>query len=126
MLAFTAIRRFATSCPLLGKRALTGFAMFLKSTKGDKALNELAIPKRGKELGKRWWALSDAERAAFVAKGKKCLVTFTPRAKRVKKCTRKPTAYSKFVKANYSKVASLPFKQRFAGIAKLWKAQQKK
>jgi hypothetical protein len=68
-----------------------------------------------------------AEVAPAVKKEKK------PRKKRVKKLDadgnpikRKPTAYSIFIRDNYSKVRDLPNKQRFKALSVMWKEEKAK
>ncbi len=124
--AIASVRTFATSAVRLSsfKRPLTGYAMFLKSTKTNSKLNALPVAKRGKETGRMWRALSAAEKAAFVAKGQKTLVTVTRKAKNAARKPRKPSALNLFYKANYSKVASLPLTKRFGALAKLWHARK--
>jgi hypothetical protein len=119
------VRTFATSAVRLSsfQRPLTGYAMFLKSTKTNPALNALPIAKRGKETGRMWNSLSAAEKAAFVAKGQNTLVTVTRKEKKARK-TREPSALNLFYKANYSKVANLPLTKRFGALAKLWNARK--
>ena len=39
---------------------------------------------------------------------------------------REPSAYNKFVKENYSKVADLDRKERFSALSKLWKESKAK
>lgn len=39
---------------------------------------------------------------------------------------REPSAYNKFVKENYSKVADLDRKERFSALSKLWKESKGK
>ena len=93
--------------------------MFLRATKGQANLKGLPVAARGKALGQQWRALTVAQRAEFVSKGAKQTVRVN--TTKVTK-PRKLTAYNKFVKANYSKVASLPFKLRLKALAKLFKA----
>ena len=102
------------------RRGVSGFSVFLRSTKGQANLKGLAVAARGKALGKQWRALTAAQRAEFVRKGAKQIVRVAYATK--ERPPRKLTAYNKFIKANYSKVASLPFNTRLKALAKLFKA----
>jgi hypothetical protein len=42
------------------------------------------------------------------------------------KAKREPSAYNKFVKENYSKVADLDKKERFTQLSKMWKESKAK
>ena len=99
----------------------SSYSMFLKSMSGDSRLTGLDVVARGRVLGKVWRALPDAKKQAFAAQAKGILFAARPRVAR-----KRSTAYATFTKANLHHVAHLPGRQRFAAIAKLWKAQKGK
>ena len=117
------VRAFAVSRVAMFKRAQNGYGMFLRTVKGDKTLSKLSIGQRGKVLAKRYWKLTDEERAAFAKKWASKIVNVTPR-----RSTKPPhvriravSAYGKFVAKNFNKLKNVAPTKRFAALAKLYK-----
>jgi hypothetical protein len=117
-------------------KVLSPFAIFIKKSKGDPSLAGLPITERGRELGNRWRNMPAADKDAIVQEAKTTFVEAKPRknkrTSRKKKTLsgdgepkpkREPSAYNKFVTANYPSEQHLPAKERLGEIAKLWKAQ---
>jgi len=117
-------------------KVLSPFAIFIKKSKGDPSLAGLPITERGRELGNRWRNMPAADKDAIVQEAKTTFVEAKPRknkrTSRKKKTLsgdgepkpkREPSAYNKFVTANYPSVQHLPAKERLGAIGKLWKAQ---
>lgn len=96
-------------------RGVSPFALFLKNQKG--LFRGLAVKERANLLGKKWRAMSAAEKAALVAAAK--AHKGFPKVVKVKK-PRKAGPFARFVKANYSKVANQPFKTRLKTLSKMW------
>ena len=90
-------------------RPLSSYGLFLKLTKSNPALNKLPIRQRGRALGKLWQLVPPQQKKALAAKARTILV---PRkAPKVRK-PRKPSAYNRFVQANYGKVRKLHYLKR--------------
>jgi hypothetical protein len=100
-------------------RRMPPFGLFMKENAGSKALAGKPGAARGKAMGKMWRALSEQERQAYFRRSK--TMVCTPKVKAPKK-PRVAGSFAKFVKANYSKVHRLPFNQRLAALAKLYRA----
>ncbi len=121
-LAPLSARTFATT----GISRASPFGLFMVNSYKDanilKQLNALPVTKRGKLLGKLYRALPVKERADLAARAKTIKFERKPKAPKVK---RAPSAYNNFVKAKSvtPAIKALPFRQRMAAIAKLWKAQ---
>ena len=115
MFVRSTVRRFRAT-PLF--RGMSGFAAFLKSTKGGNfPSGPGSFRARSKAVAAAWRKLSTAEKAKFTKAGAKLRVV------KRKKVARKPNAYAKWVKKNFNTVrGSAP--QRIAALAKKWKAQQ--
>ncbi|CUG85601.1 kinetoplast DNA-associated protein, putative [Bodo saltans] len=106
-------------------RKVNLFGLFMRDNKGNKALKNLPILKRGKALAKLYYALTPIQVAAL---SKRAAVTTFPRRKKadriVKRKTPKPTKYTKFF-AKWSKQLTGPSRDRVKQIAKLWKKEKK-
>uniref|UniRef100_A0A7S1PR78 HMG box domain-containing protein n=1 Tax=Neobodo designis TaxID=312471 RepID=A0A7S1PR78_NEODS len=110
------------AAPKRAVRRLTSFGLFMKQTAKNPALNALPIKKRGVALGKMWRALPATQKKALAAQAKK--IVLKPKVRKARKA-RKPSAYNKFIQANYRKVKNVAPKKRLAALAKMWKAAKK-
>lgn len=108
--------RFRATRVVMG---VSPYAIFLKETTGT--LKGTVGSVRGKALGDAWRRLTPDEKAVFVKKAK----NHPGFPKRVRLPYQGGT-FSKFVKANYDSVRSLPFKERLRVLAKKFKAAQQK
>ena len=95
--------------------AVSPYTIFMKQTAKHPKLQGLPIEKRGRKLASMYRALSSAEKSRLAAAGAKA-----PTPKRRVPKPRKPNAWAKFVRANHSKVANLPFKKRLSALFKLY------
>ena len=107
------------AAPKRAVRRLSSYGLFMKQTAKSPALNALPIKKRGIALAKMWKAVPATQKKALAAQAKKIVIK--PKARKA----RKPSAFAKFIRANYRKVQNVAPKKRFAALAKMWKAAKK-
>ena len=83
-------------------------------------------PKRAFFLLKAYRALGATEKAALKKRADATALPSTkPAAAPKKRASRKPTAYNQFVKKNFARAGGATQHEKFAAIAKLWKAAKK-
>lgn len=109
-------------------RRIGAYSLFMIRNKANPVLKGLAVGDRGKKTAELYKALSAADLEKLKAEAAK-IPTKSKSGGATKKAAksgkRKASPYALFVKANYEKVSQLPFGERMAGLAKLWKAKKK-
>jgi hypothetical protein len=103
------------------RRRMSSYGVFLKDNAKNTLLAGKPVSVRGKTLGQMWRALSTKDKKAYQSRAATAFYTPKVKVQKAKK-PRKASAFARFVKANYSKVHRLPFNQRLAALAKLYRA----
>ena len=101
-------------CNVLSK--VGAYSLFMKESAGHPNLLGLTVPQRGKTLHKLFTSLSASEKKALDKRASSITWVRKPKAP---KAPRKPSAYNKFVKKNWSTVQGTA-PQRLKAIAKQW------
>ncbi len=106
---------FRTGIMKLAPKRMNAFAVFARSawTLPKIASSNASFKAKSKVVHAAWKKLSPAAKARFASIAAR---TPLPRA-----APRKLSPWQKHIKANYKKVAKLPFKKRLAALAKTYK-----
>ena len=107
--------------------AVTPYVRFLIESRGNKSFG--GGPKRAFFMLKAYRGLGAAEKAALKTRADATILPKTKPADasktRATRASRKPTAYNQFVKKNFGRAGGANQREKFAAIAKLWKAAKK-
>ena len=104
--------------------AVTPYVRFLIESRGNYSYG--GGPKRAFFLLKAYRGLGRAEKAALKERADATILPKTKPADASKtRASRKPTAYNQFVKKNFGRAGGANQREKFAAIAKLWKAAKK-